>query len=80
MRQNILNWNCFLECFQAVIALGLRPLERVLVTELLAGGLAVELPVDLDASAIGPSVPSLGLAFQHFQGWDPTAPQTTAGE
>jgi hypothetical protein len=21
MRQNILNWNCFLECFQAVIAL-----------------------------------------------------------
>ena|ERR1039458_2475588 len=22
MRQNILNWNCFLECFQAVIALG----------------------------------------------------------
>jgi hypothetical protein len=24
MRQNILNWNCFLECFQAVIALDRR--------------------------------------------------------
>ena len=45
--------------------LGLRPLERVFVVELLASGLAVELPVDFDASAIGPSVPGLGLAFQN---------------
>ena len=34
MRQNILNWNCFLECFQAVIALelhrfGARPFGTV---------------------------------------------------
>ena len=46
--------------------LGLRPLERVFVTELLARGLAVEFPVDLDPSAIDPSVPSLGLASQHL--------------
>ena len=45
--------------------LGLRPLERVFVVELLASGLAVELPVDFDGSAIGPSVPGLGLAFQN---------------
>jgi hypothetical protein len=60
--------------------LGLRPLERVFVTKLFAGGFSVEFPVDFDASAIGASVPSLGLAFQHCQGWDPAAPQTTAGE
>src|ERR1035441_1610915 len=47
------------------LRLGLRPLERVFVVELLASGLAVELPVDFDASAIGPSVPGLGLAFQN---------------
>src|ERR1017187_9283611 len=46
--------------------LGLRPLERVFVAELLARGLAVEFPVDLDPSAIDPSVPSLGLASQHL--------------
>ncbi len=61
-------------------ALGLRPLERVLIAELLAGGLAVELPVDLDTSAIAPPVPSLGLAFQHGEGWAPAAAETTAGE
>src|ERR1035437_2958261 len=33
--------------------LGLRPLVGALVAELSAGSLAVELPVDLDASAIG---------------------------
>jgi len=50
------------------------------VTELAAGGLAVELPVDVDAITIHPPIPGSHFSAQDLEVLDPSGAQTLSRE
>src|ERR1022692_3210000 len=66
-------------CYRNVI-LGLWPLGVVLVFKLLSGFLAIECPIDRDASSVGSPVPGAGFRPENPDLAESALPQTLLGK